>query len=641
MRALAVMAVMVFHASHDWLSGGFLGVEVFFVISGYLITLLLIGEHERTGFISLRAFWGRRFRRLLPALYLTLVLVVAYCALFLRDPLGKVRGDVVGAVFYVSNWYQIWTGQGYAALADFVPLRHLWSLGVEEQFYLVWPLIMILLLRGGRERLPKIGLCLIALSIAITAATAVFFHSGFYNSSAAEFPNAYFEVFGRLVEKNNFLYLGTFSRSSGIMLGAGFAMLWRPLAVMRGPLREKGRVLDVWAVLGLVGLAALVFKYELFDSFTGTYFSLLFRGGFLLTGLCTIAIIAAVTHPGSMVGRFLGNKVLNWIGTRSYGLYLFHWPIYQMIRKQAGVALTFPKFAMAIAITVVIAEGSYRFVEMPVRKREFFSQFSATPRVMVAVGAVGLLVSYSGVSLLTADVKCTSKIECDSAAAHQAAAQTTALTPVTATTGVTAPTATTVFDATSTTPLAVPGLSTIPGESTTTVAATTTIAVKPVIDDLAIGESVMQGVQNVLPDHGVLVDAQESIQGKGIIEAIKTARSQYDITGAVIIQSGTNGPVSQADYDEMATLLADLPHVYFLTIKAPLKWVDPNNAIITALPVKHPNVTIIDWHALGTQLPPTDLSKVDGGIHLNSSKAVRFYANMILGALGKPLIPTP
>ena len=128
MRALAVMAVMVFHASHDWLSGGFLGVEVFFVISGYLITLLLIGEHERTGFISLRAFWGRRFRRLLPALYLTLVLVVAYCALFLRDPLGKVRGDVVGAVFYVSNWYQIWTGQGYAALADFVPLRHLWSL---------------------------------------------------------------------------------------------------------------------------------------------------------------------------------------------------------------------------------------------------------------------------------------------------------------------------------------------------------------------------------------------------------------------------------------------------------------------------------------------------------------------------------
>ena len=345
--------------------------------------------------------------------------------------------------------------------------------------------------------------------------------------------------------------------------------------------------------------------------------------------------------PGSMIGTFLGNKVLNWIGTRSYGLYLFHWPIYQMIRKQAGVALTFPKFVMAIAITVVIAEGSYRFVEMPVRKREFFPRFSATPRVMVAVAAIGLLVSYSGVSLLTADVKCTSKIECDTAASRLAAAQTTAVTPTTAPTGVTGPTATTVFDATSTTLLAVPGLTTIPGESTTTVAVSTTIAAKQVIEDLAIGESVMQGVQNVLPDHGVVVDAQESIQGKGIIEAIKTARAQFDITGAVIIQCGTNGPVTQAQYDEMATLLADLPHVYFLTIKAPKAWVDANNAIITALPVTHPNVTIIDWHALGTQLAPTDLSKSDGGIHLNSAKAVRFYANMILTALGKPLIPTP
>ena len=215
MRALAVIAVMIFHANHDWLSAGFLGVEVFFVISGYLITLLLIGEHERTGFISLRAFWGRRLRRLLPALYVTLVLVMGYCALFLRDPLGKLRGDVVGAVFYVSNWYQIWSGQGYAALADFVPLRHLWSLAVEEQFYLVWPLVMVVILRGGHARLPKIGLWLIGISIAITIGTALFFHHGFYDSNPASFPSAYFEIFGRSVEKNNLLYLGTISRSSG------------------------------------------------------------------------------------------------------------------------------------------------------------------------------------------------------------------------------------------------------------------------------------------------------------------------------------------------------------------------------------------------------------------------------------------
>ena len=634
MRALAVVAVMVFHANHEWLSAGFLGVEVFFVISGYLITLLLIGEHERNGFISLRAFWGRRFRRLLPALYLTLTIVTVYCALFLRDPLGKLRGDVVGAVFYVSNWYQIWTGQGYAALADFVPLRHLWSLAVEEQFYLVWPLVMILLLRRGHQRLPQIGVWLLGISLAITISVAVFFHNGFYTSTAADFPSAYVEIFGRAVDKNNLLYLGTVSRASGILLGAGFAMLWRPMAVMRGPLRSKGRMLDIWALAGVIGLAALMKYYELFDSFTGTYFSLLFRGGFLLTGLCTLAMIAAVTHSGALAGRLLGNRMLNWIGTRSYGLYLFHWPIYQMIRKQAGQALTVPKFVVAIVITVCVAELSYRFVEMPVRRREFWSRFHhGGTQILVGLGVVSLLVGYSGVRLATASVKCTSKIECDSQAAHEAT-QTTA-----GTTGSipTDPTATTLpgTGGTVAPPVTVQGATTIP-----TVAPTTTVYTKPVIPVLALGESVMQGVQAVLPDYGVNVDAQESIQGKGMISLLQTALQQYDINNAVVIQIGTNGPVTQAQYDELANTVATLPHVYFLTIKAPKDWVAGNNAIIRALPTTHPNVSIIDWESLAPQIA-ADLSKSDGGVHLNSGKAVRFYANMILSALGKPTVPEP
>jgi len=378
-------------------------------------------------------------------------------------------------------------------------------------------------------------------------------------------------------------------------------------------------------LLGLAGLGAIMANYELFDSFTRTYFSLLFRGGFLLTGLCTIAIIAAVTHSGSYIGRFLGNKVLNWVGTRSYGLYLYHWPIYQMIRKQAGIALTFPKFVMAIAITVVIAEASYRFVEMPIRRREFVDRFRVGgPRVLLALGVVGLLVGYSGVSLATANVKCTNKIECDAAASP-----TTSTVPTTAT----------VIDPTSTTAAVAPTL--VPGESTTTVFTTTTVPAKPVIAVLALGESVMQAVQNVLPQYGVNVDAQESIQGKGIIANLQTTLATYDITEAVVIQSGTNGPVSQAEYDEMADLVAGLPHAYFLTIKAPLAWVPANNAIIRALPQTHPNVTVIDWEALAQQLGPDDLSKSDGGVHLNSGTAVRFYANMILGALGKTLIPDP
>ena len=162
MRALAVMAVMVYHANPAWLPGGFLGVEVFFVISGYLITLLLIGEHERTGTVSLRQFYLRRARRLLPALFALLIGVTVYTALFRRDALGQLRGDVLAALAYVSNWYQIWVGQGYTAAGDFAPLRHLWSLAVEEQFYLLWPLVMIGLIRFGRRRLPSMSTWLFA-----------------------------------------------------------------------------------------------------------------------------------------------------------------------------------------------------------------------------------------------------------------------------------------------------------------------------------------------------------------------------------------------------------------------------------------------------------------------------------------------
>ena len=178
MRAIAVAAVMVYHANSSWLPGGFLGVEVFFVISGYLITLLLIGEHERTGEVKLGQFWLRRARRLLPALFVLLIGVTVYTTLFRDDALGQLRGDVVAALTYVTNWYQIWVGQGYTASGDFAPLRHLWSLAVEEQFYLVWPLVMVGLMRLGRRRLPDLSRYLFLAAIGVTVLMAVLYYDG-------------------------------------------------------------------------------------------------------------------------------------------------------------------------------------------------------------------------------------------------------------------------------------------------------------------------------------------------------------------------------------------------------------------------------------------------------------------------------
>ena len=231
---------MVYHADHTWLSGGFLGVEVFFVISGYLITLLMIGEHERTDRISLKKFWLRRARRLLPAMFVLLCGVAVYLALFNRRPQGQSRGDFIGALSYGSNWYQIVVGQGYTAAEAFAPLRHLWSLAVEEQFYLLWPLVMMLLLRRGSKSLPKIGAWLAGISLGITVVMGVVFAGGDVSTTCApDTMNGYWRIAGRCININEALYLSSFTRAGGLLLGAAFAMWWRPLAILRSPLRRR------------------------------------------------------------------------------------------------------------------------------------------------------------------------------------------------------------------------------------------------------------------------------------------------------------------------------------------------------------------------------------------------------------------
>ena len=411
MRALAVVAVILYHTNNGWLPGGFIGVEVFFVISGYLITLLLIGEHEKTGRIALKEFWMRRARRLLPALFLMMALLMVYSAIFERDTLGKLRGDVIAGVAYITNWYQIWTGAGYTALLDFAPLRHLWSLAVEEQFYLIWPLVMVALMRLGRRRLPEISRWLVLAALLLAVITGLLYHPGQLGTPEVA-PEAFWSVGGHSVSKMDALYLSTFTRATGLLLGAALAMIWRPVAVMRGPMRDKGLLLDVLAVLGLGALGALA--WFLHVQVDGRADPWLFRGGFLATDFATLLVIAAVTHRGAKMGMFLGAQPLNWIGTRSYGLYLYHWPIFEIIRGNAGATLTVPEFVGAMVLTCVITELSYRYVEMPIRRRQLGKWLDRArdvhdprQRQALAVGAVACVAvfGFAAVSMFTAPLK--------------------------------------------------------------------------------------------------------------------------------------------------------------------------------------------------------------------------------------------
>ena len=672
LRALAVVAVMLYHANHGWLPGGFLGVEVFFVISGYLITLLMIGEHERDGRVSLRQFWIRRFRRLLPALYVMLSALAIYMAVTAMRARGRTRGDFIGAIAYGSNWYQIFVGQGYSAGEAFVPLRHLWSLAVEEQFYLLWPLVMWLLLRRGREALPRIGLWLAGVSAAIAVVVGVLFVSGDVDDIAncALNSRGYWHLAGRCISIDDTLYLSTFSRAGGLLLGAAMAMLWRPQSIMRGPLKDRHLLLDGLAMIGLFGLAALVRLLWLseFGHNFGTRFNpWLFRGGFLLAGICTLLLISATTHRRSWVAKALGNPLLRWVGTRSYGLYLFHWPIYQIIRKEAGVTLNWGQFAVAMVITVPLTEVSYRFVETPIRQGAISrlwtgrklrgSAIGERRRRQRVIGAsvVLALIGFATVSIATAKNSCVGAVDCQQSASANGG-NPLGLDPVTIATQPTV--ATTAAPVASRTTAATTITNALSGDTT----APTVIAVAPPteaptpaptappfesIPPYAIGESVMQGAIPNLRAGGFSVNAEKGRGGAVVVQVLTLLQQRNQIGPIIVIQVGTNGTVTDAEFDQMMAIIGSRSTVYFMTVRAPRDYIAPNNARIVALPSRYPNVKIIDWATASNGIATLLCGGADQQTHISCSPvAAQVYANLIFSAVGfkdkvKPVDTTP
>lgn len=657
MRAIAVVAVMVYHANSSWLEGGYLGVEVFFVISGYLITLLLIAEHERTGEVDLKGFWVRRFRRLLPAVFVMMLLLSVWVALFERDELGKLRGDVIAGATYITNWYQIWIGAGYSAGNDFAPLRHLWSLAVEEQFYIIWPLIMLAFVRSGPRRIAGVARWLFLGAIAITVMTALLDYNA--PQQTPEFtPDAYWMIGDRAISKPDALYLSTITRAGGLMLGAAFAMVWRPTAVMRGPLRNKARILDGAALLGFVGLAVMSVLIS-FKPSEGVH-GFLFKGGLFLTGIATLAIIAAVTHRASMTGRLLAHPVLNWIGTRSYGLYLYHWPIFQIIRNIAANKLAFHEFVLAMVATCILTEISYRYIETPIRKgklgelwrrRGSASTISDGQRKAATFGivaALGLTV-FAGASMATAELRQNDVAEildenaalrcdlvtgenCDGASVGDEQTATDpgfveqeqgGEQPLPGAEGGVDPAGDPAAD---------------PGEGSGGVVvpdSTTTVPAPVAATRFAIGDSVMLGALQPLQQVDFKVDAIESRAWINGLDVVETLERNGNLPDELVIHLGTNGPISQANMDRMLVAVSDVPKVVMLTNDVDRDYTADNNALIYDAAARLPNVHVLDWQGLVTACPGECL--YDDGFHLRP-EGQTYYAALIDEFLGS--LPT-
>ena len=345
-RALAVLAVFAYHVGVTGggahiLSGGFLGVDVFFVLSGYLITNLLMIEVQTTRRVSIRNFYVRRARRLLPAVIALLFAVAAIAVYWLPEQAARMRGDLVAALSYVTNWWLIASDSSYFGGGERPSLlTHLWSLAVEEQFYLIWPLVIIVLarLRPGRRTV------LIGLGVAVVASTvaAALIYDPWTDPSR--------------------VYYGTDTRALAPLLGAALAFALRSWQARPS---LPGRASRIWNAAGILALAGLGAVAVLL----GDNDPALYRGGFLVIAILAAIVVTAAGHPATWLGRALGHQPLRWLGQRSYAFYLWHWPVCVLTRPGSDVPVTgWANTALRLAITLALAEISYWVVERPFRK---------------------------------------------------------------------------------------------------------------------------------------------------------------------------------------------------------------------------------------------------------------------------------
>lgn len=340
LRAIAVLGIIIYHLNKQWLTGGFLGVDTFFVISGYLITSLLLKEYDDTGIIKLKSFWIRRLKRLLPAVIVLLMVVGTATLLLKSDNIIRVKHDIIAAIFYVSNWWYIAKDVNYFEQFSFMPLKHLWSLAIEEQFYIFFPVILVTLLLTIKKRY-KIGFIFLGVSI-ISLGLMMFIYS--------------------INGDHSRVYFGTDTRLQTLLLGVILAFLWPPFKLKNDPPKVVKYVIDS---IGSLSFIVLILLFFIINDETNW----IYDGGFYLISILTLFIIASVVHPSTWIAKIFSNPVLVFIGKRSYSLYLWHFAVISFVHSyyvdgQIPVYVYF----IDISLTIIFAELSYRFIETPFRK---------------------------------------------------------------------------------------------------------------------------------------------------------------------------------------------------------------------------------------------------------------------------------
>ncbi len=608
LRAVAVFAVLAYHAGMPWARAGFLGVDVFFVISGYLITALLLNEHHRNGRISLARFWRRRAMRLLPGLLVLLAVVSVVIPILAPDQNSGLRGDMVAALTYVSNWWLIFQDQPYFRAIGRPPvLQHLWSLAVEEQFYLLWPIVLAIALRNP-FRLPKRLVKWILAAVGASALAMALMYSPEGDASR--------------------VYYGTDTRLGTILLGAALAFLWSPGSRTAAPRWVGSFVRDTAGLGSLAAIGWFVVNWNEFEP-------MLYRGGFTLIALLAAIVVSVASHPGALTKALLGNLPMRWIGQRSYSIYLWHWPVFMLTRPQLDTTLTgIPLLALRIGLTMSLAIASYGLIENPVRTGAIGRAWGrvrtglSAPRSFgkAATGLAGLMLPLMLGGALAAGTLIDRKTPPPPA---QVALHETDYVSTTASTLInevvvselTAPVIPTVD------PAAAPPVDPAAAPPVDPAAA----APPPPMRVTAIGDSVMVIAKDALAERlgNAVVDAGIGRQTKAVIETAQALKDQGQLGDRVIVHMGTNGLITVKQLNQLMDLLKDVPKVVLVNVKVARPWEEVNNRMLAENVGRFPNATLIDWKGTANAHPEAFYKD---GVHLKPS-GVSLYVDLLSGSV--------
>jgi len=540
LRAVAVIAVMLYHLGFTWIPGGFLGVDLFFVISGYVITRLLLDSIQRSGGLDLRAFYKARIRRLFPPLIFMIIVTTLYICIWAPETVRRFVSDSPFSIFGLMNWWLVFRHTDYFdSIARPPLLQHTWSLGVEAQFYLIWPLILLLVLRQfGKKRIPGAALLIAAIS-GITLLIVSF------------------QVDAASASQVSHVYFGTDTHSIGLFLGAALAVSWVPQNLKEQVNKRAQDFIDGIGVFGFVGiLATFLFVNETDPT--------LYKLAFPLAGIFGCAIITSVVHPASRFAPILSSKIAVWVGERSYSIYLWHWVVFQLTRPKVDLeGSTWALYLLRILIVFALADISLRLVELPVRSGMVEYWFKGMKyrtknvqrrqKSFVALAIISITVA---TSLLSANA--ITKSDRDVAAMKAQLTQPVQNTEIS---------------------------NAQPGGLWVT------------------GDSVILGIHYELEkrSHIALINARVGRQAAELLTVMQQDKLHVD-GSPVIFDLGNNNRLTEAEVAAIFEVVKNQPQIIVVNTAVPRGWREDNNVLIAKYAQMY-GATLIDWAAISNGHP--------------------------------------